>query len=121
MEKGVIALLATGLIGLWLFLSFSQSHDAQRATNSAQQAVDSSKFDREFSEAQGKKPTAEQDQEIVAAQKRLAEARAAQATADAQHQTQMSALKVETETSIGQQGVDVSKIKSQVNAIGEKK
>ena len=120
MEKGVIALLATGLIGLLLFLSFSQSHDAQRSTISAQQGVDSAKFDRDFAEAQGK-PTAEHDKEVAEAQKRLTAARNAQALADAQRQAQMSALKVETEASMATYGVDVSKIKSQVNAIGDKK
>lgn len=120
MEKGIIALIATGIIGLWLFLSFSQSHDAQHVTFSAQQAVDAAKFDRDFAEAQGK-PTTEQQQELVAALKRLAIARANQDTADAQRRAQMSSLKVDTETTMGEKGVDVSKIKSQINAIGEAK
>lgn len=121
MEKGLFALVAAGIVGVWLFLSFSQSHDAQRSTFSAQQAVEAAKFDKEFAEAQGKKPTPEQLKELEDSKKRLADAQANQDTVDAQRRGEVSALKVETETTMRQQGVDVSKIKSQINAIGENK
>ncbi len=114
MEKGIIAAIATGLLGLWLYLSFSQQHDADRATFQAKQSLEAAKFDREFSDALGKKPTPEQDADIKAAKDELSNATSVQRSVQSERQSEVAQMKTQTEQEMGQQGVNVGNMKKQL-------
>lgn len=114
MEKGIIAVIATGIVGLLLYLSFSQQHDAERATFEAKQSLEAAKFDREFSDALGKKPTPEQDAEIKAAKDDVSAATGVLHSAQSERQSDMSQLKTQVEQEMGQKGVNVGNMKKQL-------
>jgi hypothetical protein len=106
MEKSVLAALAAGLIALFLYLSFSQTHDAQRATFNAKQERDAAEFDRDFAAAGGKskEEIAKLDARAVEAQKSLDAAKRAESAVQQSEGAKRIELQTATEADIKAKG-----------------
>lgn len=115
MGKGIVVAIATGLLALWLFLSFTSSHEAQKEVFNARVNLDNAKFDKEFSEALGK-DTAANDKEIETAKNKLEVAETTKNSVDAERRSDLSSLKRQTEEELGNNGVNLDKIKAQIQS-----
>lgn len=104
MERGIIAALAAGLIGLWLYLSFSQTHDAQRETFTARQERDTAEFDRDFATATGALSAAH-GVRVTETQKRLDTARQAEVIITEEQAGKTRELQRQTEAELEKNGV----------------
>lgn len=106
MEKSVLAALAAGLIALFLYLSFGQTHDAQRATFSAKQERDAAEFDRDFAVASGKSKDelAKLETRVAEAQKSLDAAKLAESAIGQAEGAKRIELQTATEADIKAKG-----------------
>ena len=120
MEKGIVVLIFTGVLGVWLYLSFSQTHDANRAESVSRHVLDAAEFDKDFDEARGVHK-AENDQKVLQAKSDLAAAKSESVKINNDQKQKISNLQSSTETEMKNEGVDVSKIQQQLEKAAEGK
>ena len=120
MEKGIVVLIFTGVLGVWLYLSFSQTHDANRSEAVSRHVLDSAQFDKDFDEARGIHKT-ENDQKVLEAKSELAAAKSESVKINNDQKQKISNLQSSTETEMKNEGVDISNIQQQLDKATEGK
>lgn len=115
MEKTTIAAVGATAIAVWLFLSTTQQHDADRDVRSARHERDAAEFDRDFK----KSTTGKDDPQLVErakiANEDLEAKKAKQVSVDQDQSGRQKSLQSEVEASMKKDGVDLQKIAADVN------
>ncbi|MEW5892464.1 MAG: hypothetical protein AB1697_04935 [Pseudomonadota bacterium] len=108
MEKGTIGIIAAGLAAVWLYLSFSQTQDAERQTQTARHERDVAEFDLTFNQVLTGQDSPELKARVEETNARFKKAREAQEVVQAEQSEKQKILQGEVETDMKKGGVDLT-------------
>lgn len=98
----LIGMALVGLLGVYLFLSFSSEHDAEQRLDKAKHEQQTKEFDRDFARAMsGQEIKAPEQAELDAAKKRVAELEAEKARREAEEKQRLTAMQTELDQMAG--------------------
>lgn len=98
----LIGMALVGLIGVYLFLSFSSEHGAEQRLDKAKHELQTKEFDRDFAKAMaGQEIKAPAQTDLDAAKKRVAELEAEKARREAEEKQRLAAMQTELDQMAG--------------------
>lgn len=116
MEKSFFAVLGVTAIAVWLFVSTTEQHDADRDVKSARHEKAAAEFDRDFNRlATGKDDPALVKQAEDAGQQ-LAAKKSKQLAVDAEQGDKRRSLQADMESRMKSDGVDLDRLAEKVNS-----
>lgn len=98
----LIGMALIGLLGVYLFLSFSSEHSAEQRLDKAKHEAQTKEFDRDFARAMsGQEINAPAQAELDATKKRVAELEAEKARREAEEKQRLAAMQTELDQMAG--------------------
>jgi Ca2+/Na+ antiporter len=98
----LIGMALIGLLGVYLFLSFSNEQNAEQRLDKAKHEQQTKEFDRDFARAMnGQEIKAPAQAELDAAKKRVAELEAEKARREAEEKQRLAAMQTELDQMAG--------------------
>ena len=116
MDKSFFAAAGVTVVAVWLFLSTTQQHDADREVKTARHEKASAEFDRDFAKLSTGKDDPVLVKQAEDAAQQLAAKKAKQVSVDTEQGDKQRALQGEMESRMKSDGTDLDRLAAKVNS-----